>query len=147
MNNLLKLSESTSLALHMMVLLAEDTRRFHTTEEIANAISGSRHHLSKVIQRLVTEGLIVSKSGPAGGVMLERPPEDISFLDIIEALEGKFLEQDCFLGRKVCRAKKCILGNLGHQLFKKTRETLINTKLSNFIPANHKKKSKPRKEK
>lgn len=51
--------------------------------------------LEKIIQDLVRGGLIQSKRGAAGGYMLARPAEAISFRDVIEALEGPIAVNAC----------------------------------------------------
>jgi Rrf2 family transcriptional regulator, cysteine metabolism repressor len=44
--------------------------------------------LEKIIQDLMRGGLIKSKRGASGGYTLARSPEQISFYDVIEAIEG-----------------------------------------------------------
>ena len=44
--------------------------------------------MSKVLQKLVRKGLLVSHAGPNGGYALARDAERISVIDVIEALEG-----------------------------------------------------------
>ena len=44
--------------------------------------------LLQILRNLVTHGILRSTRGVDGGYALTRPPEDISLLDIIEAIEG-----------------------------------------------------------
>lgn len=44
--------------------------------------------LSKILQRLVHQGMLVSQRGSGGGFVLNRAPNQISLLDIVEAIEG-----------------------------------------------------------
>ena len=44
--------------------------------------------LLQILRHLVTRGILRSTRGVDGGYALERPPQDISLLEIIEALEG-----------------------------------------------------------
>jgi Rrf2 family protein len=45
-------------------------------------------YLNKQVQALVRAGIATSVSGPRGGFRLARPPEQISLLDIVTAIEG-----------------------------------------------------------
>jgi Rrf2 family protein len=47
-----------------------------------------KQFLERIIQDLMRYGLIKSKRGPCGGYTLARSPEQISFSDVIEAIEG-----------------------------------------------------------
>jgi Rrf2 family protein len=44
--------------------------------------------LLQILRHLVTHGILHSTRGVEGGYALERRPEDISLLDVIEAIEG-----------------------------------------------------------
>ncbi len=56
--------------------------------ELAKAAEVSEGFLTKVLQRLVPAGYIVSRRGPGGGFELGAPPSEISLLHIVEAIEG-----------------------------------------------------------
>jgi Rrf2 family iron-sulfur cluster assembly transcriptional regulator len=45
-------------------------------------------YLLKIMQGLARVGILSSKPGPHGGFVLGRPPEQLSVLSIIEAIEG-----------------------------------------------------------
>jgi Rrf2 family protein len=44
--------------------------------------------LLQILRNLVTHGILRSTRGVDGGYMLTRPPEEISLLEVIEAIEG-----------------------------------------------------------
>ncbi len=46
-------------------------------------------YLNKQLQALVRAGILASVSGPRGGFLLARRPENISVLDVVLALEGR----------------------------------------------------------
>jgi Rrf2 family protein len=45
-------------------------------------------YLAKQLQAMVRAGILVGSSGPSGGFRLARPPEQITALDIVEAVDG-----------------------------------------------------------
>lgn len=58
--------------------------------------------LRKLFKPLVKQGIINSTRGVSGGVRLARPPEDISVLEVVEALEGPLALNECLLEDNVC---------------------------------------------
>ena len=52
-------------------------------------------YLSKIIQDLRRSGLIRSVRGAHGGYVLSRPADEITLLDVWEALEGPIRPVDC----------------------------------------------------
>jgi Rrf2 family protein len=47
--------------------------------------------LLQILRNLVTHGILRSTRGVDGGYSLERKPEDISLLDLIEAIDGPLI--------------------------------------------------------
>jgi len=48
-------------------------------------------YLLKILQQLVKAGLLRSKRGPRGGFSLAKPAEEISLLDMLEAVDGPMI--------------------------------------------------------
>lgn len=57
-------------------------------KEIARSCQIPTAHLMKILQQLVRAGILISGRGPAGGFSLGRATQEISLLDIVEAVEG-----------------------------------------------------------
>ena len=51
--------------------------------------------LAKILKDLVKNGLVKVKRGSKGGYTLGKDPSDITFLDIIEAVDGPIKMKDC----------------------------------------------------
>jgi Rrf2 family protein len=136
MNHVLKISEASSLALHTMIVLSENTDKLVSTKDIALTLKVSEAHLSKVLQRLTKVGMVSAVRGPRGGFKLGKQKQEICSLDVYEAIEGSIAESTCLFVRPVCKGKECILGDLlstvNHQLKKQLKET----RLSDFNGAN-----------
>ena len=93
MSSVVRFSEAASIALHGTVLIAKSDKFLNVTK-IAEVIGGSRHHVAKVMQRLSKEGYIKSMRGPTGGFVLVKKPEEISFLDLYQAIEGRVIFEE-----------------------------------------------------
>jgi Rrf2 family cysteine metabolism transcriptional repressor len=57
-------------------------------KEIATKHSISPQYLQQLMLRLVKPGLVRAVRGQKGGFVLARPPQHITLLDVLEALEG-----------------------------------------------------------
>ncbi len=133
MKRILEFSESASLAFHAMVYLAGRPDEYISTREIAETISGSEHHLAKVIQQLAKAGLLVSQRGPKGGVKLAVSPKRITLLKVYETMEGPMQKTECFLGRKICRSKSCLFQDIRYEIHNIMVNYLKSTRLSDFL--------------
>lgn len=76
--------------------MASAPERAFSTTELAEEFGLSRHHLSKIMQRLSQGGLILTRRGGGGGAVLARPAQAIRLGEIVQLLEqGQFLVE-CF---------------------------------------------------
>ncbi|MEP0813737.1 MAG: Rrf2 family transcriptional regulator [bacterium] len=130
MSEMLKISEAANLAMHGMVLLAARDGKAVSTREMAQLMHVSEAHLSKVMQRLAKEGFVNSVRGPNGGFSLGYPAEDITLLEVYEAVEGPLESKRCLLGVQLCDGKQCVLGNLMSRADALIREELAKSRLS-----------------
>lgn len=130
MATVLKISDAASLAMHTMVLLAQDPEQVHSTHEIASCLQVSEAHLSKVLQRLTRAGLVKPVRGPRGGFKLDKHHADITLLEVYEAIEGRLESTNCLLENQSCAGDKCILGFLLQRVNQEVRDYLTGTHLS-----------------
>jgi len=71
-------------------------------DEIAKAQDVPPAYLAKLFQSLAKKGFVKSFRGIEGGFVLEKRPEDISLLDVIEAMEGHIYLNDCLIREGYC---------------------------------------------
>lgn len=72
------------------------------TKEIAAREEIPAKYLPSIIRTLARGGLIRTLRGNQGGVTLARPPEEISLLEVIEAVEGPISLVPCMRGPRQC---------------------------------------------
>jgi Rrf2 family protein len=104
----MQLRNQVEWALHACAALSalpRDARM--STATLAEMHGVPRPYLSKALQSLSRAGIIDGTLGPAGGYRLARAPKDISFLDMVEAVEGRRATFACTEIRRnnPCRAK------------------------------------------
>ncbi|MDI7774432.1 Rrf2 family transcriptional regulator [Asticcacaulis sp. EMRT-3] len=84
------LKNQVEWALHCCAVLAGlPTERYLATRVLAEFHGVPKEYLSKALQALSQAGIVTSTLGPTGGYRLAQPAESISFLDIVEAIEGR----------------------------------------------------------
>jgi Rrf2 family transcriptional regulator, iron-sulfur cluster assembly transcription factor len=70
--------------------------------DIAAALSLPPQYLTKILRALAAEGILVSQRGRSGGFRLARPPEKITLLDVVDAVEHLSDRRTCLLGEATC---------------------------------------------
>jgi Rrf2 family protein len=90
--------KTAEYALRAVVVLARDPQRACSAEQIVEATRVPRRYAHKVLQALVRAGLLRSQSGPGGGYALVRQPEEVSILDVVNAVEPIPRIRSCPLG-------------------------------------------------
>ena len=130
------LSEAAFLAIHSMAYIARNRdAELLSVKNIARATNASENHLSKVLQRLVKANLLKSVRGPKGGFSLNKSPEQISFLDIYQAIEGELNRDFCKVRKEkgVCPFDKCIFDGIFNKISDEMIEYMQNKTLDDFI--------------
>jgi Rrf2 family protein len=69
--------------------------QYLATKDLAEFHGVPKEYLSKALQALAQAKLVDTTLGPTGGYRLSRHPRDISFLDIVEAVEGRTSTFNC----------------------------------------------------
>jgi len=133
MAGILKISEAASLGLHAMIVMAQDEGTLYSAAHLSEVLQSSENHLAKVLQRLAKVGLVRSTRGPKGGFVLGKSPNQISLMDIYEALDGPLEPTRCLLHTPVCRGRKCVFGNLIKNLNRQVGHHLLTTRLSTQV--------------
>jgi|SRR5215470_17257046 len=87
---IMQVSRKIDYALRAVIHLAneENSERACSVAEIAARERVPRQFLEKIIQDLIHKGLVRSQRGPQGGYLLARPADQVTFRDVIEAVEG-----------------------------------------------------------
>lgn len=126
----MKYSKATNYALHTMVhLTMEPKGQAVSVDQLAYMQNLSPTYLSKILTKLVKAGLIESVPGAKGGYSISRRAQDISFLDVIEAVEGQSVlfncgfdheESECLIERVMVEAE----GNMKKELAGRTIQSI-----------------------
>ncbi len=133
MSKIVSLSEAASIALHSMILIGRSNGNSVNVDKIAQVTESSRHHVAKVMQRLAKENYVGSFRGPNGGFFLIKKPEDITLLEIYEAIEGKVVATECPMDKQVCNFNQCFFNNLTYDMTMQFKKYMMEHSLSNYL--------------
>ena len=92
----MQITRQADYAVRAMVYLAQlapDKRA--ATGKIAQEKSIPPSFLAKIVSQLSVAGLLQTSRGAHGGVSLAKPAESISLLDVVEAIDGPILLNNC----------------------------------------------------
>ncbi|HJX68756.1 MAG TPA: Rrf2 family transcriptional regulator [Dehalococcoidia bacterium] len=115
------------LAVHQgegMVLLKDIARR----QEV------SLPYLEHLITPLIAAGLVKSTRGARGGVLLIRPPAQVTLTEVVLLLEGSLAPVDCVNDPKVCsRSASCVTRDVWIQIKDAMTQVLDSTTLQDLV--------------
>lgn len=84
-------SERFQLSLRILVVLAGEPEKMHTSAAIAETLKESAVMVRRAFLLLHKAGLIVQRKGPHGGAKLKVAPKQIGLGDVFEATAGDWL--------------------------------------------------------
>jgi Rrf2 family protein len=93
---MLKLTKKADYGLISLRHLATGRHSSASAKDISEAYRIPLPLLSKVLQKLVKAGLLLSEQGTNGGYRLARDPHEISALEVIRTLDGPIILTHCF---------------------------------------------------
>jgi Rrf2 family transcriptional regulator, nitric oxide-sensitive transcriptional repressor len=80
-------SRTVEYALRAVIHLAHEAPNARTTAQIADATRVPKDYLSKILQGLAKKGIVDTQRGVGGGISLTRTPEEVTILDVVNAVE------------------------------------------------------------
>lgn len=97
------LSQTAVYSLRAMTCLAlQEPGAGVRAKDLAELTGVPTPYLSKILRRLVIEGLLDSRKGHGGGFVLARPAEQITFADILHAADAVPEKGQCAFGWGLC---------------------------------------------
>jgi Rrf2 family transcriptional regulator, nitric oxide-sensitive transcriptional repressor len=103
------ISQTSEYALRAVVCIGGGVGRPMTTQAIAKLTRVPQGYLSKVLQSLSKAGLVHSQRGLGGGFVLARPLDDLTLLDVINAVDPLKRITRCPLALLAHRKQLCSL--------------------------------------
>jgi Rrf2 family protein len=103
-------------------LAKQGTSQRVATSTVAREMKIPASFLAKIISQLSIAGLLHTSRGARGGVSLAREPKEISVLDVVEAIDGPILLNECVGTSKPCTfEEECLV----HPIWVEVQESLV----------------------
>lgn len=130
----MKYSKATNYALHTIVYLALlPSQKTIGVKPLAEVQKVSPTYLSKVLTNLVKAGFIESVTGVKGGYKLIKDPKDITFLDVIDAIEGTSSLFNCSLENNFHDRQNCFIEKVMNEAEQKMENYLRTQSIENVM--------------
>ena len=130
----MQITRQADYALRAMIYLAKlDPTQRAATSQIAEAQRIPPSFLAKIISQLSIAGLIHTSRGARGGVSMARSPEEVSVLEVVEAIDGPISLNDCTGDPSACPfGEDCPLRSLWCETQSELIDRLRKTKFASF---------------
>jgi Rrf2 family transcriptional regulator, nitric oxide-sensitive transcriptional repressor len=92
----MRLTSFTDFGLRALMRMAGEPERAFSTAELATEFGISRHHLTKIMQRLAAGGIVTTRRGGGGGAVLASDPKEIRLGAVVPLLEKGQALVECF---------------------------------------------------
>lgn len=131
-------SQTAEYALRATVMLAEPPLRALSAAELARLTEVPPPYLFKVMGQLVRAGVVTGQRGKNGGYRLSRPADEISVLEVVNAVDPLPRIRRCPLGRPEHEQALCPLHRQLDDTYAQIELTLGGRTLAEMtdIPAN-----------
>jgi len=127
------LSQTVEYALRAVIQLAYNQPRLCSTSEIAERTKVPQAYLSKVLQSLVKCGIVHSQRGVGGGMTLLVPAEQLTLLDVVNAVDPIKRIHTCPLEIKGHGSNLCPLHTRMDQALALVEEAFKETTLAELL--------------
>ena len=99
----IQITNQADYALRSMLYIAKYAEsQLIPSNTIAEEMQISRIFLSRINSQLVNAGLIRTRRGARGGVMLAKPAAEISIYDVVTTIDGPITLIDCIADPESC---------------------------------------------
>ena len=130
-----KLNRMTDYAIIVLGALAHRRGEVLNSVQLAELTGISQTTVAKVARRLQTGDLLATRRGANGGYRLERAPEDISLVTVVEAIDGPIAVNGCVDGAQdPCAVSHCcFMSSQWNKVNGKLRKALAGISLADLI--------------
>ncbi|MFQ6610727.1 MAG: RrF2 family transcriptional regulator [Fidelibacterota bacterium] len=124
------LSKSSEYAIRLVFLILENENQFIRLKNAAETLQIPYYQLAKVANILMRKKILMSKTGPKGGVKTCFDPDQTTMDQIVQSFESGNIFDRCVLGLSVCGSDNpCPV----HDYWKDTKQEIISLFTSTTI--------------
>lgn len=104
------LTKHTDYALRALLVLGAREGEYVSAKQISEEQGIPYQFLRRILQELAKCGIVKTREGARGGVMLDRDPQSIRIREVIEIFQGKVELSECMFRKQICSNRaNCVL--------------------------------------
>lgn len=104
------ITRETDYAIRAICFIAKSKHKIISVSVLVKELKIPRPFLRKILQVLDKNKILRSHKGLGGGFLLDKKPESIFLLDLIEIFQERFSLNECFFKKLPCPNKeRCVL--------------------------------------
>lgn len=133
---MIRLSKKVEYALMALKFISNSDHKLVTAREISDKRNIPYDLLSKILQKLKNENILVSNQGTKGGYSMNKRPEDIPLFNLIVVIDGDTSIVECLnetADRYCCHVDTCSIKSPITQLQREVEELFKRKTISDFV--------------
>lgn len=133
------LSKASKYAIRALVYMSTiENNPLMNIHQIADKLDIPEQFLGKILQLLAKRKVLYSQKGINGGFKFLKQPSEITFLEVVEIIDGLESFDNCLLGMKFCKlnpevANQCYFHDKLDPLLLQLKNILSETTIENYI--------------
>jgi len=127
--NVMYITLESDYAIRIVGCIKKENKRIYA-KAISEKTGVTLRFALKILRKLVANGIIKSYKGTQGGYELAKAPSDISLMDIIETVEGKYYFSRCL--NEECGCNRGMSGVCQYQKIFNEISQIVEEKLNSY---------------
>lgn len=131
----MRLTRAGEYAVRCVLCLArKGTGKLVSRQEVAEIGDIPAQFLAKIAQQLAKEGIVEILQGARGGYKLLRAPENLTMLEVIEAIIGEISLNICVSRPESCQnSPECVVHRVWNRANEQLRTTLAEVSFADLV--------------
>ena len=133
---MIRISKKVEYALMALKFISNSDHKLVTAREISDKRHIPYELLSKILQKLKNENILVSNQGTNGGYSLNKKPEEIPLYNLIVVIDGDTSIAECLHeggDKDCCLVDTCSIKSPITQLQREVEELFKRKTISDFV--------------
>lgn len=128
----MKITQESDYALRIVDKLSKNSNKVVGSSVLSDELGIPLRFALKILRKLNLAGITDANRGINGGYFLNMKPEDITYKDVIEAIEGEIYLNKCLSNPKFCNRNRAAMCEIHENLAKVQNILLKELQSYNF---------------
>lgn len=130
----MRITNSSEYAIRAIVHMSKKPELTYTANELYPHLDAPLKFLAKILQKLARKKILKSQRGVKGGFKIAMPLENLTIVDIIEAVDGPMALNKCLLTSYDCKRESlCPVHPIWEEAQIKLKESLSKKTIADIV--------------